>query len=271
MGRRRKDRNIGKGNDTVTVLGEVTKRANQNEPQGSVSTFDKFIILDDDFVDEPDKAEEDRIATEIIELTTRMNQVVALTVLEIGKRLVAAKRLVRHGEWANWLKQRVNYSQRTANNYMKLYREYGETGLAQDSQSIANLSYTQALAILDAPNQERERLAEEVASKDMTIRELKETIRNIKEQAEATERSLAASETTTAESRLANLEERQVLTTEEAKLGVLMERTLDDYAQALDVIKEIGQTDRVQALRLFDGLDAMLTQLHDKAERWLRS
>lgn len=280
------------------------------------------------YVDATDQAEEERIVTEIVELTTRMNQMVALTVLEIGRRLTEAKRLVRHGEWANWLKQRVNYSQRTANNYMRIYREYGESGLAENSQSIANLGYTQALAILDAPKEDRERLADEVAERDMTIRELRDAVRIAKESAreqadaarqeqkretdsirwmlfEANEREkdlsirvheleeraadaerdqdealaerlqdavrLERAELATTKAQLEELRTRQRMTVNEERLKLLVERTLDDYSQALDVIQSIGETDKVQAMHLFEGLDSMLTDLHDKADKRLRS
>ena len=47
--------------------------------------------------------------------------------------------MVKRGTWGTWLKERVDYSQSTANNFMKIYQEYGRNGLAEKSQALANL------------------------------------------------------------------------------------------------------------------------------------
>jgi hypothetical protein len=48
------------------------------------------------------------------------------------------------------LKDKVDFSHRTANNFMKVATEF------QDSQSLAKLGQTKVFAILDIPNEERE-------------------------------------------------------------------------------------------------------------------
>ncbi|WP_144251287.1 DUF3102 domain-containing protein, partial [Mycobacterium tuberculosis] len=68
----------------------------------------------------------------------------------IGGKLIEAKELVTHGEWGTWLQNNVNYSQSTANNFMRVATEYS------DSQVFANLSYSQAVALLAVPSEERE-------------------------------------------------------------------------------------------------------------------
>lgn len=113
------------------------------------------------YVDKVNADRENRIVGEIKLITEQTKQVVLMGSIEIGRRLVEAKNLVKHGQWGAWLKDRIDYSQRTANNFMRIYKEYGETGLAEKSQSIANLSYTHALALLDVPAEERAKFAEE--------------------------------------------------------------------------------------------------------------
>lgn len=139
------------------------------------------------FVEEKDSMEEMRLVSEIHIITEELKQTVLFNSIEIGKRLTKAKELVKHGKWSEWLENRVNYSQRTANNFMKIYKEYGESGIAEKSQSIANLSYTQALALLDAPKSEREKIAED--AKDKTIKELKEEIKKRKQEIEEEQNS----------------------------------------------------------------------------------
>lgn len=130
-----------------------------------------------EYVDKAHADRENRIVGEIKLITEQTKQVVLMGSIEIGRRLVEAKNLVKHGQWSAWLKDRIDYSQRTANNFMRIYKEYGETGIAEKSQSIANLSYTHALALLDVPAEERAKFAEETNAKDMKIKELQEAIK----------------------------------------------------------------------------------------------
>jgi len=128
------------------------------------------------------------VTAEIMTIKRQTQQVLITAAIEIGRRLTEVKSMIPHGEWGKYLEERVDYSQSTANNLMKIYREYGS---GQDSlfdnfansQTFANLSYTQALALLSIPAEEREQFAEEndVASK--STREIQELIRQREEQA----------------------------------------------------------------------------------------
>lgn len=128
------------------------------------------------------------VTAEIMTIKRQTQQVLITAAIEIGRRLTEVKSMIPHGEWGKYLEERVDYSQSTANNLMKIYREYGS---GQDSlfdnfansQTFANLSYTQALALLSIPAEEREQFAEEndVASK--STREIQELIRQHEEQA----------------------------------------------------------------------------------------
>jgi len=130
----------------------------------------------------------DIVTAEIVTIKRQTQQVLITAAIEIGRRLTEVKSMIPHGEWGKYLEERVDYSQSTANNLMKIYREYGS---GQDSlfdnfansQTFANLSYTQALALLSIPAEEREQFAEEndVASK--STREIQELIRQREEQA----------------------------------------------------------------------------------------
>ena len=122
---------------------------------------------------------ENVLVGEIKMIKQQTEQMVLFNSIEIGSRLTKAKTIIKHGEWGNWLKERVDFSQRTANNLMAIYKEYGENGLASKSQSIANLNYTQAIELLAVPEETREKIAEENNVKDMTIKELKETIKSL--------------------------------------------------------------------------------------------
>ena len=157
------------------------RKANVNETaKATEATAVEAQPVQATYVAEKDKEREAQLASEINLITEQTKQMVLMNFIELGRRLTEAKAMVKHGEWGNWLKERVNYSQRTANNMMKLYKEYGESGIVQKSQSIASLSVTQAVAMLEIPEEERERFAEQSNAKDLTIRELKAEIAKAK-------------------------------------------------------------------------------------------
>ena len=103
--------------------------------------------------------------------------------IEIGRRLVEAKDMVAHGEWQNYLREELGFSQSTANNHMRLFEAYGADqmtldGAAVKSQAFAGLSYTQALELLALPSEEeREAFAETHDLAAMSTRDLREELR----------------------------------------------------------------------------------------------
>lgn len=120
------------------------------------------------------------ITEEIQELKAEAQCLIVNYVCKIGKRLAEAKAILQHGEWAEWLESEVNFSQRTATNYMKIYEEYGseQTSLfSGNSQAIANLGYTKALQLLAIPAADREEFVEENKVEELSTRQLDDLIR----------------------------------------------------------------------------------------------
>lgn len=117
--------------------------------------------------------------------------------IEIGRRLVEAKSMVSHGEWGTYLREELGFSQSTANNHMRLFEAYGAdqmtlTGAAVKSQAFADLSYTQALALLALPSEEeREAFVETHDLASMSTRELQEELRRRAPADEPTREELA--------------------------------------------------------------------------------
>lgn len=121
------------------------------------------------------------ITAEIKELCRRMQSTLLVYAVEIGRRLDEAKRTLPHGQWADWLAKNVEFSQRQANNFMKLFDEYGADqltlfGAALNSQTFANFPYSKALLLLSVPEEEREDFAKEINAEELSVRELKEAI-----------------------------------------------------------------------------------------------
>jgi len=113
----------------------------------------------------------DVIAAEIRFIDAQARQYVLQSAIEIGNKLNEAKELVAHGEWGDWLQNNVNYSKSTANNFMKIATEY------QGSQTFANLSYSQAVALLSMPASDREDFVANNDVEDMSTRELQAAIK----------------------------------------------------------------------------------------------
>ncbi len=138
------------------------------------------------------------IAAEINTIKERTKREVLTASIEIGQRLCEAKELVQHGDWEQWLHDKVDYSQSTANNLMRIFKEYGDEQInllsnTSKSQTFENLTYSQAIALFALPADEREDFVKENPVEDMTARQLQEAIR-AKEQAEK-EKAEAQAET----------------------------------------------------------------------------
>ncbi|MCO1601931.1 DUF3102 domain-containing protein [Desulfosporosinus nitroreducens] len=120
------------------------------------------------------------IAAEINSIKDQTGRMLLYSSVEIGRRLTEAKSMVNHGEWGKWLENSVSYSQSTANKLMRLFEEYeAKLTAGQDSsnsESIPNLSYTQAIILLGIPEEERESFMAEHDVASMSTRELKQAV-----------------------------------------------------------------------------------------------
>ncbi|TQI66749.1 DUF3102 domain-containing protein [Clostridium sp. KNHs216] len=117
----------------------------------------------------------------------------AQNIIEIGKRLIEAKQQLQHGEWLPWLRDKVEFSVNSADNFMKIAREYS------NSQPVVNLSYTKLLALLQVPEDEREEFLQEthlVDGQEKTVSEMskRELQEAIKQRDEAQQRERQAQE-----------------------------------------------------------------------------
>lgn len=134
------------------------------------------------------------VTGEICLLRNQSQRMAVSYAIEIGRRLVEAKKLVPYGTWGDYLHDELGYAQSTANNLMKIFTDYGASqqslfGASAESQTIGNLTYTKALALLALPAEEREEFAAENNVEDMSSREL---VAAIKEREEALAEAKAA-------------------------------------------------------------------------------
>ena len=76
------------------------------------------------------------ITAEIKDLCRQAQTMALLFAVEIGRRLEEAKRALPYGAWGDWLKSEVEFSQSTANNFMRLFEEYGSSQISIFGASV---------------------------------------------------------------------------------------------------------------------------------------
>lgn len=112
---------------------------------------------------------------------------------EIGKRLEEAKSLVPHGEWGTWLAENCSYSETTARDMMRIYREFGDEQIdmitgRSDAEVFEGLSQSQLVELFALPKPMRQAFVDEhreaLESGELSVRELREEIRMLKEENE---------------------------------------------------------------------------------------
>ncbi len=100
-----------------------------------------------------------------MEIKTRAGMITE-NIIIIGKMLMDVKGRLEHGQFLNWLRDKVNFSQSTANNFMRIAREIPRT------PGLVSLPYTKALALLDVPADDREQFAQDIKADEISTREI---------------------------------------------------------------------------------------------------
>lgn len=116
-------------------------------------------------------AEINRLTTEI----SILKQQTAQNIIEIGKRLIAVKEMLPHGEWGKWLEEKVEFSQEHARRFMKIAKE------CSNSTSMLNLPPTKVFALLDLPQDQREEFIQNNPVDEMSTRELQQVVKEKQE------------------------------------------------------------------------------------------
>lgn len=153
-------------------------------------------------------------------------------ILTIGRCLIEAKDMLPHGEWKDWLADRVEFSERAAQRFMRLAREWS------NPTALSDLGATKALTLLALPAEERERFMEDNNVIDMTTRQLEQAIKERDEARKAAE--AAKAEASTAEqARVKMAEDMTLLNARLAGAREDRERALQDAAKLEEELAEL--------------------------------
>ena len=146
-------------------------------------------------------------------------------ILTIGRCLMEAKEMLPHGEWLPWLSEQVDLSERTAQKFMKLAREWS------NPNTLADLGASKALMLLALPDAERDLFMSENNVIDMSARQLEQAIKERDEARKAAEEARA--EAATAEEARAKMAEDMAL------LNARLAGAREDQEQALQAAAKL--------------------------------
>ena len=137
----------------------------------------------------PEEKKLSQLAAEINAIKEQVRETVYLSTCRIGEKLLLAKGAVGHGNWGQWLKDNVDYSERTAQNIITIYKNFNnkETklfGAVPDAELLGKLNQSQLLALSSIKDEEKrtefmEEHKEELP--DMSKQELAKALAELKE------------------------------------------------------------------------------------------
>lgn len=105
------------------------------------------------------------ITQKIMEKKVQMER----NILEIGILLIEAKEQLSHGQWSKWLAEEADFSQSTANKFMKCAKEFS------NSESVRNLGRNKLFKLLSIPKDKREefiKTTHQINGQEKTIHEM---------------------------------------------------------------------------------------------------
>ena len=199
----------------------------------------------EDQADRPDGHEEDCSVDTVRDIDTITGEILEAkrvggeAIITIGQRLTEAKAMLSHGEWLPWLNEKVEFSQQTANRFMRLAKEW------TNYSALSNLGATKALQLLALPESEREEFlsethqvnGEEKAVIDMTSRELEKAIKERDEARKAAKQAQA--DTRAAQEARRSMEES--LKTANEMLGRAREDQETATSKAINLEKQLAE------------------------------
>lgn len=153
-------------------------------------------------------------------------------ILTIGRCLIEAKDMLRHGEWLPWLNEQVELSERTAQKFMKLAREWS------NPNTLADLGASKALMLLALPEGERDAFLEDHNVIDMSARQLEQAIKE-RDEARASAEQAAAEQRAAEQARDKMAEDMKFLNVRLAGAREDREHAMQDVARLEKELDEL--------------------------------
>jgi len=184
-----------------------------------------------------------------------------LTAIEIGRLLFEAKSMVEPGGWGKYIEEELPFSQSWANNYMKLYKEFGsdQTSLFGNSQTFMKLRPTQALELLALPMEDREAFVQQHDVENMSTRQLRSEVQAQLEE-ERKRREAAENEREIAEAQLRDTEQNLLDTQQQLSAVKSIESEWQKQIDKLSAEKHLAETGEKNAQSKVEVLEKQLKE-----------
>ena len=103
----------------------------------------------------------------------------AQNLIQYGRVLVEAKPLVPRGRFESWVQSSFGMSERTAQNYMKVWKRFG------GNKELQTVQFSNLQKMLALPEGQEEQFAQDNDLKNMTAREVEKAVLKVREEADA--------------------------------------------------------------------------------------
>lgn len=157
---------------------------------------------------------------------------------EAGRCLTKIKERIGHGNWGDWCKRNLDFSERKAQNMMKLAAEMHEkNGIFSNPQTFADIEISKVYALLAAPEEVQKAVLDDPKMEEASVRKFQDEIKKLKAEL-AAERAkeqvdTSAEELAAAEQKIEELS-AQVKILQEGKSEAEWEQEVQDLKQKID-------------------------------------
>lgn len=157
---------------------------------------------------------------------------------DAGRCLTKIKERIGHGNWGDWCKRNLEFSERKAQNMMKLAAEMHEkNGIFSNPQTFADIEISKVYALLAAPGEVQKAVLNDPKMEEASVREFQDEIKRLKAEL-AAERAkeqvdTSAEELAAAEQKIEELS-AQVKILQEGKSEAEWEQEVQDLKQKID-------------------------------------
>ncbi|MBV4428727.1 DUF3102 domain-containing protein [Clostridium tyrobutyricum] len=116
------------------------------------------------------KLEIDNITRDILELKNQT----AKNIILIGEKLLQIKETLNHGEFLKYLEKKVDYTSRTAQRFIKVYKEFGNV------TTLSDLEPSKLISLSKVSRKDREKFIADNDLKNMSCRQIEQAIKETK-------------------------------------------------------------------------------------------
>lgn len=232
----------------------------------------KVTVEKNNSVDSVNESQVDK-STSIVTLDTRANKIRKLQedvqsgIIKIGRELLEAKKEIPHGGWADWLKKEFEWTQQTANRFMRVAERFGNLN------NVVQFKPSTLQAMLALPEGEEEAFIEAQATAGNPAE--RQSAREVQNNVKAWNKKISGRTTNKASSDKVAVEENSARKSVElSNSGVLDEQdaeiklTLEDAIQVVNANSKkpnevILDTYKDSMNGQFDAIEQVITETND--------